>query len=229
MFRHMRIFLIRHGESLGNVDPTVYGTVADHAIPLSSHGRAQTAEAAGHLRRALEEHVGNSSIPVRMWTSPYARTRETARILLDGLGDWVDESREHVLLCEQQFGLFDGVPDHELSERFPEEWAHYRKCVEFEGKFWARIPLGESRFDVAARVHQSFSTFTRDARLGVKNIVVVGPGVMLRAFVMMWCHLTPEWFEGEPNPRNCAIRLIDGSDDKGYLFTGFPRASRSSP
>ena len=108
-------------------------------------------------------------------------------------------------------------PEDEL----PEEWAHYQKCVGFEGKFWARIPLGESRFDVATRVHQAFSTFTRDARLGTKDIIVVGHGVMLRAFVMMWCHRTPEWFEQEPNPKNCALRLIDGSNDRGYLFDGF--------
>jgi len=217
----MRIFLIRHGESLGNVDPTVYATFADHAIPLSDGGRVQALASTTHLRGALEKYVGDPSEHVRMWTSPYARTRQTAEILMESLGDWVDDCREHVLLCEQQFGLFDGVSDADLPTRFPEEWAHYQKCVNFEGKFWARIPLGESRFDVATRVHQSFSTFTRDARMGVRNIVVVGHGVMLRAFVMMWCHRTPEWFEQEPNPRNCAVRLIDGDKDMGYIFEGF--------
>ena len=45
----------------------------------------------------------------------------------------------------------------------------------------------------------------------------------LRAFVMMWCHLSPEWFEAEPNPNNAAIRLIDEGTDRGYVFEGFPR------
>ncbi|MBL0216079.1 MAG: histidine phosphatase family protein, partial [Myxococcales bacterium] len=48
-------------------------------------------------------------------------------------------------------------------------------------------------------------------------------GVTLRAFVMMWCHFSPEWFEAETNPHNCAVRLIDLGVDRGYLFDGFPR------
>ena len=62
----------------------------------------------------------------------------------------------------------------------------------------------------------------RDAEEGVENVVIVCHGVTMRAFVMMWCHLTPEWFEQEPNPRNCAIRLLEGGSDLGYVFDGFP-------
>jgi hypothetical protein len=40
---------------------------------------------------------------------------------------------------------------------------------------------------------------------------------------MMWCHLSPEWFEAEANPNNCAIRLIEGGNDKGYVFPGFAK------
>ena len=80
------------------------------------------------------------------------------------------------------------------------------------------MPLGESRFDVAVRVHQFFGTIQRDKeKHGIKNIIVVCHGVTLRAFVMMWCHFTPEWFEDEPNPPNGAIRLIQGDNDMGYI------------
>ncbi len=218
----MRIFLVRHGESLGNIKPGMYAKVADHAIPLSARGKEQARLAAGVLRVTLDKHVGAPSTHVRMWTSPYARARTTGEIIRQELPQWITDTREHVLLCEQQFGLFDGVPDKELPTRFPEEWAHYRKCIEFEGKFWARVPMGESRFDVATRVDQTFATFARDEEAGVENIVIVCHGVTLRAFVMMWCHLTPEWFEQEPNPRNCAIRLLQDDEDLGYVFDGFP-------
>lgn len=33
-----RIFLVRHGESEGNVDKSVHEKMADHAIPLSENG-----------------------------------------------------------------------------------------------------------------------------------------------------------------------------------------------
>ena len=46
---------------------------------------------------------------------------------------------------------------------------------------------------------------------------------------MMWCHLTPEWFEEERNPKNCAIRLLDGHEDKGYIFDGFEKGDDPFP
>jgi hypothetical protein len=38
-----------------------------------------------------------------------------------------------------------------------------------------------------------------------------------------WSPLLFEWFEKEPNPKNCSVRLIEDGEDKGYLFEGFPR------
>jgi 2,3-bisphosphoglycerate-dependent phosphoglycerate mutase len=222
----MRIVLVRHGESYGNVDPTVHARMADHAIPLSDRGREQAVEAGRRLDAYFRGVFGDPTDKphIRLWSSPYRRTRETAESILSQAGGWITDQREHILLCEQQFGLFDGVPDDELPRRFPEEFEHYDKCCRFEGKFWARMPLGESRFDVAQRVHQAFGTFHRDATdLDIRDLVVICHGVTLRAFVMMWCHLSPEWFEAEPNPRNCALRLIDGHGDDGYLFEGFSR------
>ena len=200
--------------------------MADHAIPLSERGRGQARQAGRRLDAHFRERFGSPQErpPIRLWVSPYKRTRETGEGILEVAGAWLKDSREHVLLCEQQFGLFDGIPDEELPVRFPNEAAHYDKCCRFEGKFWARMPLGESRFDVALRVHQAFGTFQRDAEAqDIHDIVVICHGVTLRAFVMMWCHRSPEWFEDEPNPANCAIRLIEDSEDRGYVFPGFPR------
>ena len=84
------------------------------------------------------------------------------------------------------------------------------------------MPLGESRFDVATRVHQAFGTFHRDAeRHNVETLVIVTHGVTIRAFLMMWLHKSVEWFENEPNPKNCSIRLVDSKQDHGYVFPGY--------
>ena len=224
----MRIVLIRHGESAGNVDPSVHRHMADHAIPLSERGHAQAREAGEVLARYFESTLGEARPHVRLWLSPYMRTRQTADGIVAGAGAWITDRREHILLCEQQFGLFDGVPDDELPLKYPAAYAHYRKQLRFEGKFWARMPMGESRFDVATRVAQSFGTFHRDAdRHGIEHLVVICHGVTLRAFVMMWCHRSPEWFEESTNPHNCAVRLIEDGEDHGYLFEGFPRENAS--
>lgn len=220
----MRILLVRHGESVGNVDPMVHATTADHAVGLSERGFEQARQAGRALDAYYKGALDDDRPHIRLWVSPYKRTRQTADALLETAGGWISDRVEHILLCEQQFGLFDGVPENELTARFPAEANYYNMQCKFGGKFWARMPQGESRFDVAKRIHQAFGTFHRDAlEHGIQELVVICHGVTLRAFVMMWCHLSPEWFEGEHNPANCAIRVIDGRVDRGYLFAGFSK------
>lgn len=230
----MRIYLVRHGLSEANVDPEIYQHFADHAVPLSAKGKVQVQQAGDALAEYFEEKYqrpGSRPDPdtvkavkpkIRLWCSPYLRTRQTADAIEASTRYWLEDRRENILLCEQQFGLFDGKTDAQLKAEFPREHAHYQKCEQFEGRFWARMPMGESRFDVATRVHQFFGTLHRDAQKHqIEDVIIVCHGVTLRAFVMMWCHKSPEWFEAEPNPNNAAIRLIEDNQDKGYIFPGF--------
>jgi len=224
--KNFRILLVRHAESLANVDKSVLTQMADHVIDISDRGRGQAKEAGkmikNYYKNLMDEGSFKKGTHVRLWVSPYKRTRETARIIKEESGDIVTDIREHIFLGEQQFGLFEGVPLNEISTKYPLEYEHFQKCINFGGRFWARMPLGESRFDVARRVHDVFGSFHRDAENhSIQNLIVVTHGVTLRAFVMMWLHLTPEWFETEPNPNNCAIRLMDGVQDGGYIFKGF--------
>lgn len=219
----MRIFLVRHGQSQANVDHSINSRVADHAIELTEEGHKQ-AQAAGEF---LGDYLQADNLRIRLWHSPYRRTRQTAdRIQETAVGYQGDsiflDKREHMLLAEQQFGLFDGLSDEERENQFPKEQAYYEKCKAFEGKMWPKMPLGESRFEVCQRVHQAFGTFHRDAeKHGIRNIVVVGHGTTNRAFVTMWLHKPWEWMHEEPNPLNCSIRLIEDGEDKGYIFKGF--------
>lgn len=223
MKRVKNVYLVRHGQSLANLDVTVYKDTADHAVPLSDRGHRQAKAAGAALRELLKDQL---DVPTRIWVSPYLRTRQTA----DGLEAGIDSAafkrldrREHINLCEQQFGLFDGIPDDELAERFPLEHAHYALAERHEGRFWARMPMGESRFDVAVRVHQAFGTFHRDAqRHGIENIIVVCHGVTMRAFAMQWLHLPYEWFDKQKNPGNCDIYHLDSSESEGRIVFSNP-------
>ncbi len=222
----MKIYLVRHGESEGNLDHSVHVRKADHAIDLSPKGLRQAEITGEFLADTLSKASWGGEAHSRMWYSPYLRTQKTKDGILKALKRRGLMFRhgcfEHQLLVEQQFGLFDGLSDDELQKLYPAEHAHYEKCQKFRGRFWARMPLGESRFDVAQRVHQAFGTFHRDSdRHGINTIVVVSHGVTIRAFIMMWLHKTVDWFENEPNPRNCSVRLIDNKRDHGYVFTGF--------
>jgi len=236
----MRIYLVRHGQSELNVNREVKFTTPDHAVPLTEKGHQQADGAAEFLvKHLMDESMKQSdTMRFRIWSSPYRRARETTEHLRQKFSEdpFFSEAplantrrfrydvREHIMLCEQQFGLFDGVPDDQLELEFPREHKHYDLCEKHNGRFWARFPLGESRFDVACRIHQAFGTFHRDNdKHGINTIIVVCHGVTLRAFVMMWLHKSPEWFEEEPNPGNCAVRLLQDGEDKGYIFKGFPK------
>jgi hypothetical protein len=45
---------------------------------------------------------------------------------------------------------------------------------------------------------------------------------------MMWMHQTPEWFEAEPNPRNCSVRVLDERGDR-CIFNGLESPSVPFP
>lgn len=238
----MRVFLVRHGVSVANKDWSENTRVADHAISLAPEGHEQARAAGRFLAQWFKENLGSSPEPVkiRLWHSPYLRTRQTAagieetcRIPKSDIenphddypeegASWFIDKREHLLLHEQQFGVFDGLSDEQREKHYPREQAYYEKCKKFEGKMWPKMPQGESRADVCMRVHQAFGTFHRDAQKhGIENIVVVGHGTTNRAFLQMWLHKPWEWMHQEPNPKNCSVRLIENGVDKEYIFDGF--------
>lgn len=227
-----KIFLVRHGQSLGNVEPLVYRTTPDFAVPLSNEGVEQAKAAGDFLRgrffkmKTVTPNTFEMWARPRMWVSPYTRARMTADGIEAALRPerLLGKRKEHVLLCEQQFGLMDTVAGDraEAQETYPDVVGRYELFKEHGGKFWARAPGGESRFDVATRVHQAFGTFHRDYdKHKIENIIVVAHGTTIRAFVMMWLHHPFEWFEDEPNPKNCSVRLLDSGVDRGYIFPGF--------
>jgi broad specificity phosphatase PhoE len=108
------IYLVRHGESLANVDRAIHATIPDHKIPLSDRGMQQATDAGAELVTLLPQGINTR---VRIWVSPYLRTRQTANQIAKELSNYFNniDMREHINLCEQQFGLFDGIPDEELA------------------------------------------------------------------------------------------------------------------
>jgi broad specificity phosphatase PhoE len=221
----LSVYLVRHGESEANLDRLVNATKADHLVALSPKGHEQAVEAGARLAQILAGPIAAGEA-IAAYVSPFRRTRQTwegmKRGLTQALG-WlpITTVRESIYLRELEFGLFDGVPDDDLPALFPHEYAHYEKLKRAGGEYYARMPCGESRCDVAQRVHQGFGSIHRDfEKHGIRHAVVVSHGVTTRAFTMMWLGLTPEWMEAEPNPLNCSIRLLKAGRDCGYVHNG---------
>ncbi len=149
-----RLWIVRHGESAGNV-------ARDHAesnsldridlahrdvdVPLSDDGRDQ-ARALGRWMRGLDEP------PTALWTSPYVRAADTARIALETAGlelPMVLDER----LREREFGVLDGLTRQGITSLYPEESERRRRI----GKFYHRPPGGESWSDVLLRLRAALA------------------------------------------------------------------------
>lgn len=211
----MKIFLIRHGESVANVGENYVKRTPDHLVSLTEKGKDE-ARAAGEWLLDWCNKNGIDLSRARIWRSPFLRTRQTSEEFNKALR--ITDIREDIALTEQQFGLFDAIPYERWGELYPREFEEYGRQLANYGKFYARPPLGESPFDVAIRVHQFMGTIHRDLeKHGVDTLFVFTHGTTLRAFLMRYFHYSPEWYHEELNPKNCMIRAIMDGEDLGYI------------
>ena len=211
----MHIFLVRHGESIANNGSNYVKRIPDHLVTLSEVGIRQAHDGGIWLANYCKEK-DICLDKARIWRSPYCRTRQTSEEFNASLN--IYDIREDITLIEQQFGLFDSVPKSEWGNLYPREYAEYLRQSQNYGKFYARLPLGESPFDVAIRIHQFIGTIHRDyEKHGIDTLFIFTHGTTLRTFLLRYFHYSPEWFHEEKNPKNCWIREIDHHKDCGYI------------
>jgi len=171
------LWLVRHGESMGNVADAAAQQagagrlkldVRDPDVPLSDTGREQ-AEALGRWLAALPE----DQRPTAALSSPFARALTTAQLATAGLGIRV---RTDERLRERDFGAFDGMTGAGIREHFPDE-AGRRDLL---GKFYYRPPGGESWADVALRIRSLLAT--EGLRNDCERLVVVAHQAVIMVF-----------------------------------------------
>lgn len=238
---NLDLYLIRHGESESNVDPSILMHKPDHAINLTPNGHQQAAQAGEWLANHIEAHHSlgwgllwnkHTHARIRVYNSSYYRARQTAQHFISALKTHVDAAidvREEDRLCEVQGGARFLLSREAYQEKHPEFQAAYEAAADHKGGYWVRPPGGESYFDVCNRLHQFCGTLHRDTirKNGPRVIVVPTHGLTSRAFVKEWMNHPAEWMEQEPNPNNCAIRWLSGGVDKGYIFNGFENPHRA--
>ncbi len=149
------LWLVRHGESMGNVaDARAHEQgvgrlqldVRDPDVPLSDTGREQ-ARALGRWMASRPD----GERPTAALSSPFARALTTAHLATEPLGLPV---RPDERLRERDLGAFDGMTGAGIREEYPAE-AERRDLL---GKFYYRPPGGESWADVALRVRSLLHT-----------------------------------------------------------------------
>jgi broad specificity phosphatase PhoE len=206
MGRPHRIVLVRHGESVANLDNTVYEHTPDHAIELTPHGVEQVKLVGATLRETFGDE------DVQAYVSPYIRAHQTLRAL--GIDDLIARVAEEPRLREQDWANYQDTADivrqRELRDRY--------------GHFFYRFTDGESGADVYDRVSSFLETLHRQfARHDYPaNALLVTHGLTMRLFCMRWFHWSVEYFESLRNPGNGELRtLVRGTDGKYTLDTPF--------
>lgn len=153
------LWLVRHAESAGNVAneaalasglPELDLAHRDMDVPLSDLGVLQ-ATALGTWLRNLDEK------PDVIWSSPYVRAVETARLAQEAAGCAVPIVTDE-RLREREFGVLDRLTKLGIEARHPEQAA----ARAFLGKFYHRPPGGESWADVVARVRSVLESLRFD-------------------------------------------------------------------
>ncbi len=204
--RPRKIILIRHGESQGNADNSLYQTTPDFALKLSTRGVEQ-ARLAG---MQIAQIIGEGSLYV--YLSPYHRTRETYQNISETIQKNVVKIVEDPRLREQDWGHL----------RHPDENKGISTERDNFSTFYYRIPDGESGADVFDRISNFMDTLHRDFQKSnfPENILIVTHGLTLRLFLMRWFHWTVEEFESLHNPKNCQIVVLEkGADDRYQLVS----------
>lgn len=206
MSRPRRIVLLRHGESEGNIDDTVYEREPDHALSLTATGRKQ-AEQAGV---ALRELFGDERVSA--YVSPYRRAHQTFQAL--GLDPRLVRVREEPRLREQDWGNWQDRDDVRRQKAYRDAYGH----------FFYRFAQGESGADVYDRVGAFLESLWRSFEDPdhPPNVLIVTHGLTMRLFCMRWLHWTVAEFECLSNPGNAESRmLLLGPDGRYHLDRPF--------
>ena len=168
-----RLWLVRHGQSQGNVardaaheagSSVIDLDLRDVDVPLSDLGHSQ-ADAAGRWFAALPE----GDKPEILLSSPYIRATQTAEAICaaGGLAGGAKPTVVDERLREREFGVFDGLTTKGIGEQYPTEAAHRAKM----GKFYHRPPGGESWADVILRLRSALNTI--NLQYANKNVLIV--------------------------------------------------------
>jgi broad specificity phosphatase PhoE len=161
----MKIFLLRHGESVDDIEDC-YGGIAD--FPLTDAGR-RTAE-------ELADKLADSGIQV-LYSSPYKRAYETATVVGKALGCEVKVIRE--LHERNSYGVLSGVNKDKAKEIFAHivDQLKYKPGDYYSGEL---IPGAEPRDEFDDRVGKGFDEVIRNAT-GYDVIGIVTHGNVTRS------------------------------------------------
>ena len=193
-----QLWLVRHGQSTANVLRrkaeeenllTIDFPEREADVALSEFGEQQSVRLGEWFSEEKEK-------PTVIFSSPFRRASETARLIqenakFENIEFFLDER-----LRERELGIFDRLTTRGVRDRFPVEAAERQKV----GKFYFRPTGGESWADVALRIRSFWNEIRAD--FAGERVLIVSHEAVLHLFRYIVERLTEE-----------AILAIDRSRD----------------
>jgi len=212
-----RLWLVRHGESAGNVArdaaeaaglPQIELAHRDVDVPLSPLGERQS--------RALGRWFGSmpeNEQPTVVLASPYVRASQTAALLVES-GGLAGRRLKRVVderLREKEFGSLNQLTKLGIQTKFPHE-AELRTRL---GKFYYRPPGGESWCDVILRLRSVWDQMQLQ-QSGERVLVVAHQAVVL-CFRYLLESMSEEQvlaIDREKDVANCGVTFYERQRDE---------------
>ncbi len=203
----MKILLIRHAESQANVSPSKLiiendNGIANPVISLTEKGLKQAKENGLFLKKYLQD----THLKIKVWNSPYQRTRQTMQISTNEFLSEVSHYRpeESPLLGEIQFGLLETVRNY--SKEYSNEYNYYHHFKKQNAHFFSKSPMGESPAEMSARLKLWLNNLSW---YGENDLhIVYAHGAAIRA-LLLTAYCLPYEIYYLNNPVNASIMEIN--------------------
>lgn len=193
------IFIIRHAQSIEDLDSTLYFTKPDSELVLTNLGHKQIATLSVDLLSHLEQ--GDK---VAIFSSPSKRVSLTVENLIPTLRK-IDPTltwKESNLLQKQFWGSVN------QTNRARIEKERYET-----GVLRFNFPDGEKAIDFLSRT----KSFTKTLPLDVRNIIIITHGFMMRVLLMHLLDWSEDFFDTVAHPLNCEFKKIILTEGKSTL------------
>lgn len=191
-----KIFIVRHTETVGNVEKRLTGR-QDYEI--TNRGKILVDE--------LTDHFKNIKFD-RIYASTSQRTVKTVEKLAELNGISVEEKEE---LCEMYFGIYDGWKWEEVDSVNPQVKLNQNKTNEILG-----IPNQENTDDIANRIYECILNLARQNE--GKTILICSHGVAIEAFLRKIAGVPFRYEKEKFCQHNVAINELEFENDEFYII-----------
>lgn len=201
----MRLFLIRHGESEGNVDKSKYFEKLDCDIALTPKGEADAKLAADRVYNILRYFHLEKSYPcnfvesISLFHSTYFRATQTANIFSEEInkreGCGVARTFSSPLCREREWGSLRDIVESRMK-------------TEKHFNFYYRPLNGESFADAYLRATM-FHQWMMLNKGNYNNVVVVAHGEFNKVYLMHLLNWSIEQFDRTAHQKNGEVWLVE--------------------